>query len=157
MNLQLGRFERTFSVDQANATLPLVCAITRDLVTLSRDLTERQHRLAEIVGGRRLRPGDPYADELLQTKKEMDKDLRRVQEYVQELLDLGVEPKSARDGLIDFPSSLDGRAVYLCWRLGEPEVMYYHEPEAGFAGRKRISDTMDRVQGEHGVAVLQSR
>jgi hypothetical protein len=138
MTLTLRRAAPTFTVDQANATLPLVRAITKDLIVLSRDLAERRLRLAELVGGRKLRPGDPYADELLESKKEIDKDLERLQGFFGELLELGVEPKSALDGLIDFPSRLDGCEVYLCWKLGEPEVLYYHERDVGSAGRKLL-------------------
>jgi hypothetical protein len=51
---------------------------------------------------------------------------------------LGVEPKSGPEGLIDFPSLVDDRLVYLCWKLGEPEVLYWHELEAGFRGRQSL-------------------
>lgn len=143
MTLRLRSTSRTFTVEQANATLPLVRAITKDLVDLSRQLAERKLQLAELVDGRSLRPGDLYTDELLESKKDVEKELARVQGFADELLELGVEPKSALDGLIDFPSSLDGRPVFLCWKLGEPEVMYYHERGAGYAGRKPLPVTTD--------------
>ena len=59
-------------------------------------------------------------------------------EYEQELKNLGIELKDYYTGLIDFPCWMDGREVYLCWRLGEPEVAYWHELEAGFAGRQKL-------------------
>jgi Uncharacterized conserved protein (DUF2203) len=43
-------------------------------------------------------------------------------------------------GLVDFPSLRDGGEVYLCWRVDEEEVAFWHEPEAGFAGRRRLED-----------------
>jgi hypothetical protein len=138
MSKRLQKLEKKFTVEEANATLPLVRAITRDLVELSQEVAERELRLAELVGGRKLRAGDPYADELLESTKGIEKDMARLQGFVDELRELGVEPKSALDGLIDFPSRLDGRQVYLCWKLGEPELMYYHERDAGFAGRKPL-------------------
>jgi len=134
MTLRLQSASRTFTVEQA---------ITKDLVDLSRQLAERKLQLAELVDGRSLRPGDLYTDELLESKKDVEKELARVQGFADELLELGVEPKSALDGLIDFPSSLDGRPVFLCWKLGEPEVMYYHERGAGYAGRKPLPVTPD--------------
>ena len=148
MTLALRRAARTFTVDQANATLPLVRAITQDLMALSRDLAERRLRLAGLFGGRSLRPGDPYAEELLESKKAIEKDVERLQSFVDELLELGVEPKSAVDGLIDFPSSLDGCPVYLCWKLGEPEITYYHERDAGYAGRKPLPAGMNSSVNE---------
>ena len=53
--------------------------------------------------------------------------------------ELGVEPKGAAEGLVDFPMMMDGRLVYLCWRVGEPEILYWHELEAGFAGRQPLT------------------
>jgi hypothetical protein len=130
---------RLFTIEQANAMLPLVKAITNDLATLAADVMERRHRLAVLTAGRELKLGDPYADELAQTEAEIEHDIARVQEYLAELRALGVEPKGAMEGLVDFPSLMDGRIVYLCWRLGEPELLHWHELEAGFAGRQSLT------------------
>ncbi len=132
------RTTRTFTVEQANAMLPLVRAITKDLMGLARDLTERRQRWAGLVNGRNLRPGDPYADELLDSKQGIDRDLERLQGFVDELLELGVEPKNLEEGLIDFPSRFQGSPVYLCWKYGERELLYYHDRDSGFAGRKPL-------------------
>ena len=43
-------------------------------------------------------------------------------------------------GLVDFPALQDGREIYLCWQEGEDEIEFWHEPEAGFAGRRPIDD-----------------
>src|SRR5690606_33781477 len=82
---------------------------------------------------------DIYADELRQIEEELEKDTQRLHEYVEELRQLGVEPKNGPMGLVDFPAMMDGRPVYLCWQLGEPEVMYWHDLEAGFAGRQSLA------------------
>jgi len=52
---------------------------------------------------------------------------------------LGVEPKNGPEGLVDFPAVLDGRPVYLCWKLGEPEVLHWHDLDAGFRGRQPLT------------------
>jgi hypothetical protein len=57
--------------------------------------------------------------------------------YIDELRRLGVELKGA-DGLCDFYSIMDGREVFLCWRLGEPDVRFWHDLDAGFAGRRPL-------------------
>ena len=49
-----------------------------------------------------------------------------------------MEPKGAVEGLVDFPAEMDGRIVYLCWKLGEPEVLHWHDLESGFAGRQSL-------------------
>jgi Uncharacterized conserved protein len=130
---------KLFTIEQANAMLPLVKAITSDLSRLAGEVVERRHRLAILTAGRDLKAGDPYADELAQTEAELESDVVRIQEYIAELRALGVEPKGAMEGLVDFPSLMDGRIVYLCWRLGEPEVLHWHELEAGFAGRQSLT------------------
>jgi hypothetical protein len=130
---------KLFTIDQANAMLPLVKAITSDLSRLAGEVVERRHRLAMLTAGRDLKAGDPYADELAQTEAELESDVVRIQEYIAELRALGVEPKGAMEGLVDFPSLMDGRIIYLCWRLGEPEVLHWHELEAGFAGRQSLT------------------
>jgi len=124
---------RLFTIEQANAMLPLVRAITSDLASLGKDVMERRHRLALVASGR----GD--ADELAHMQAELERDQQKLLDYVAELRELGVEPKGAIEGLVDFPSEQDGRIVYLCWRLGEPEVLYWHDLEAGFAGRQPLT------------------
>lgn len=139
MSVQDYHPARLFTIEQANATLPLVRAITTDLSTLAREVMERRHRLALLAAGRDLKSVDPYVEELAQTEADLEKDTVRLQGYVDELRELGVEAKGAIDGLVDFPSLLDGRIVYLCWRLGEPEVLHWHELEAGFSGRQPLT------------------
>ena len=130
---------RLFTIEQANAMLPLVRAITGDLANLARDVMQRRHRLSELMTGRKLKPNDPYADELAQMEAELERDATRLQEYVDELRELGVEPKGAIEGLVDFPCEMDGRLVYLCWRLGESEVLFWHDLESGFGGRQPLT------------------
>lgn len=119
--------------------LPLVRAIATDLSSLAKELADRQRRLVALRSQRKARGSDVYSEELEQVEREMAKDFERMKEYVQELADLGVEPKGADDGLVDFPAMFDGRLIYLCWRLGEPEVTHWHEVDAGFAGRQPLT------------------
>jgi hypothetical protein len=135
MNEQPGSATKTFSVDQANAMLPLVRAITEDLVKLGGDYFERQQRLEYLKASHNDSDESPYVDELRQTESELERQRERLQELVDELQELGVEPKSASEGLIDFPTVIDGHPAYLCWQLGEEEVMHWHDLESGFAGR----------------------
>lgn len=130
---------KLFSVEEANRTLPLVRAIATDLAALSREVAERRERLAVLQSGRDRAAGDPYNDELAQIEEELEADNLRLLDYVRELRELGVEPKNGPEGLIDFPALVDGRQVYLCWKLGEPEVLYWHDLEAGFRGRQSLT------------------
>jgi hypothetical protein len=127
-----------FSVEEANRSLPLVKAIVEDIVRQSLLVDSLQQRLARVVR-ERLRPSDdPYSEELAQTQYELEAEEEKLQTYVDELKNLGVELKDNEIGLCDFRSLMNGREVYLCWRLGEPAVMFWHDLDAGFAGRQKL-------------------
>lgn len=129
---------KIFTIDEANAMLPLVKAIAADIANTSRDYLERRQRLVSLTGGRDLAAGNPYDEELKDVQRRLDEQGQKVQEYVDELQQLGVEVKSLTEGLVDFPARIDGREVYLCWKLGEPEISYWHDRDAGFAGRQPL-------------------
>ena len=129
---------RVFTLAEANAMLPLVRAIARDLVRLSREVVERHQRVEHLKAGRSITMGDPYDEELAQIDDELTKDRQRLHEYVEELRQLGVEPKHAVEGIVDFPAMLDGELVYLCWKYGESEIRYWHSLDGGFATRQPL-------------------
>lgn len=139
MNVEQYRPAKLFTIPQANATLPLVRAITGDIVRLARDILVRRESLANLAAGRSGESQDVYSEELSHIEEELEKDNQRLAEYVDELRQLGVELKGAAEGLVDFPSMQDGRVVYLCWKYNEPEVLYWHELDAGFAGRQALT------------------
>jgi hypothetical protein len=56
------------------------------------------------------------------------------------LRELEVVLRDLERGLVDFPALRDGREVYLCWEEGEEQIAFWHEPDAGFAGRRPIDD-----------------
>jgi hypothetical protein len=130
--------KKYFTVAEANAMLPLVRAIVHDVTELARELRERHERLTHLRPGDRLRLSEAHDEELQHLQAEQQRGQEKMEEYVRELEHLGIELKDYFTGLIDFPSLMNGRPVYLCWRLGEPEVGHWHELEAGFAGRQKL-------------------
>jgi hypothetical protein len=65
--------------------------------------------------------------------------LYEIGKIIAEITDEGIQLKDHTRGLIDFPSMRESRIVLLCWQLGEPEeIEWWHETEAGFAGRQRL-------------------
>src|SRR6266540_4475868 len=133
-----ARKKKYFTVAEANAILPLLRSILRDVTELARDLTERHERLSRVQPPPRGQLGEAYREELLQMQGEFERGQDRMQEYMVELQNLGIELKDPGSGLVDFPAILADHEVYLCWRLGEPEVAHWHELDAGFAGRHKL-------------------
>ena len=112
---------RYFRVEEANARLPLVRAIVKDITELARSLRERHENLAD------------------EADAEMERDRDRLEACVEELHQLGAEMKDFFLGLIDFPGWIDDREVCLCWKLGEGDIEFWHETDAGFRGRRKIN------------------
>ncbi len=146
---QASDAERLFTVEEANTMMPLVRAIVGDLSRLSHDVVERRERVALLRSGRDPGNKDPYSEELAQIEDELEKQTRELQGYVEESRALGIEPKDGLNGIIDFPAMMDGRRVYLCWRLGEPEVLFWHEIDGGFSGRQPLTaGSLSNVDGD---------
>ena len=128
-----------FTVERANRTLPLVRKIVEDVV--------RQHRLwREKILELDLVASTARADEPRERAEELERDAqalaREIDGFQQELERLGILLKDRRLGLIDFPGEMNGRQILLCWRLGEPEVQFWHELDAGYAGRQPLSPSL---------------
>jgi hypothetical protein len=138
---EAGLRKRYFTPAQANTTLPLVRAIVQDITDLARSLRERSERLTRLQANPRASLGTAYQEELQQMQTALEQDQEKMLGYEEELRNLGIELKDYYTGLIDFPSLMNGREVYLCWRLGEPQVDYWHELDAGFAGRQRLKES----------------
>ena len=137
---------KLFTVEEANASLPLVRAITSDLSELSSRVFQRQRHFDSISAGRELSTEDGlYSEELMHERSELERQKNRLNELIDELRDLGAEPKTGPSGaidLVDFPSQRDKRMVYLCWKLGEDRVEHWHELDTGFSGRQSLTDVI---------------
>jgi hypothetical protein len=155
MTIKRAGHRKYFSIEDANATLPLVGAIVTDLAELSRELNDRQRRLSFLLAGRNPDDHDLYHEELVQVQKELEKDTRRLLGYREELRALGAEPENGPEGFVHFPALLDARKVFLCWKLGESEVLYWHEPEANCT--ERLLLTADSVLGGMNGANLEGQ
>jgi len=138
MNAAAGK--KYFTLAEANAMLPLVRAIVDDIVQLKNEIEERSERLRNVrrLPGQRRGEDNPYDEEVQQIEEEIEKENDRLEEFCDELRRLGVELKDPRVGLIDFLTQIEGREAYLCWKLGEGDIAYWHEIEAGFAGRQSL-------------------
>jgi hypothetical protein len=125
---------KQFTVEQANATLPLVRRIVQDIVTQYRAWNEKLNEIDLVAASGRAADNE-VADRLGAEAQAIARD---IEAFRRELTDLGIEMKDPGLGLIDFPCTMGSRPVYLCWRLGEPEVAFWHEVNAGYAGRQPL-------------------
>jgi hypothetical protein len=125
---------KTFTIEQANRTLPLVRRIVQDIV----DEYARWQELVKTLDVLAAGPGRAAA-EIDRLQRDIQSAAMAIDRCVGELRELGVEMKGFDVGLVDFPGQMGGRPVYLCWRLGEPEVAHWHECDAGFAGRRPLA------------------
>jgi hypothetical protein len=130
--------KKYFTVEQANATLPLVRSIVHDITALARDLRDRHERLSRIHPEKRGALSEAHQEEMLLAQEEFERGQERMEGLIDELRRLGIELKDYFIGLIDFPCWMNGREVYLCWRQGEADVSHWHEIDAGFAGRQKL-------------------
>ena len=134
------RVDRLFSVEEANRMLPLVSAIASDLVKLSRDVADRLSSLEDLRSrrGGEQSASSVYEAELAEVEQDVKRDSLRVREYLEELRQLGIESRGEQ-GEVDFPSEIDGRRVMLCWKLGDPEVVFWHECGQDHADRQPMT------------------
>lgn len=128
-----------FSVDQANRTLPLVRRIVEDVVRQHRKWRETILELDLVASTNRAEDSRNRAEQL---ERQAQAYARELDGYQRELEELGIQLKDRRLGLVDFPSEMSGRTVLLCWRLGEQEVQFWHEIDAGYAGRQPLSPAL---------------
>jgi hypothetical protein len=138
-------FQRAFTVGEANAMVPDLEGVFDDLDEHQRALAAHLDRIQilDVLWGRDLsKPGNPDRQEFLAERAAVRETLHRIDALVSaRLTPLGVRvpPGGLEHGLVDFPSTLDGRWVFLCWRRGEVRVRSWHELDGGFAGRHPLT------------------
>jgi len=129
--------EIVLTIEAVNQRLPLVRTIVRDIMELHRDIAVRKQRLSSLRERYPAAGGDDsiYEQEVLQMEAELAHDEQRLDEFVQELHQIGGMLTDAQSGTVDFPGDVDGEKVWLCWRSDEPEVLYWHGGDCGKGNR----------------------
>lgn len=120
-----------YTLNEANETLNLIRPMLEEMMEIAAKVRENQPELWELVRKSAGNGGNPRLSKLLVEFDHLDAMYHQVQ-------DMGIEIKDLTIGLIDFTALHDGREVYLCWKYGEGEIQFWHEIEAGFAGRQII-------------------
>lgn len=126
---------RQFTIEQANATLPLVRRIVSDLLDLHprwRAAVSAFEAEQAVVSANGETPAARGA------RLEAGRLAGEIEACLDELEQIGCVFKGFDSGLVDFPSTLEGRDVYLCWQFDEAAVEHWHEIDGGFAGRQPL-------------------
>ncbi len=126
---------RLYTLAEANEALLWIRPVLVDLQKYAADLNTIQKKLAGLPDNAWLN-GEAQATLTLEQRAQQLANEATV--LVQRLTAEGVEVKDPATGLIDFRSLRDGQVVYLCWRLGEESIGFWHELDAGFQGRQPL-------------------
>lgn len=147
---------RRFTVAEANALVPVLevrFAQVLQLRTRLRIVHRELEALGETPSPETLaRTGGP--PELLAARGRFRALVAALTDEARAIEEAGVVIKDVETGLCDFLGQRAGRDVWLCWRLGEKRVAFWHDLEAGFAGRQPIDAAMEAGQPTPGPRVL---
>jgi hypothetical protein len=126
---------KLFTVDEANALLPVIVPTLESLRDLKQQLDTAKVELDRFTPTIR---GNGHGMDVLALERQITELIAQISHGIDEITALGVEIKDLNHGLIDFPSVRHGQIVYLCCRLGENQIAFWHDLDAGFAGRQPI-------------------
>lgn len=128
---------RIFTLEEASAQLPRLREILLEMQEKKPALDALREELAKL-GHTASGNGHLVGKEAAGKRKQADALVDRLNELMSEITEIGCEIKGVEQGLIDFRAERDGRIVYLCWRLGEDEIGFWHELDHGYAGREPL-------------------
>ena len=130
---------RQFTIAQAEEVLPRLTPLLVEMRDLKHEHDRSQARAVELAAPMRTN-GHILEDELKEAQAEMEKAAARINDLIKQVQALGYELKDIDQGLIDFRSMMNGREVYLCWKLGEERISWWHPLGSGFAGRQPLEE-----------------
>jgi hypothetical protein len=128
---------RHFTFDEATDLLPRLTECIGTLRRLRDQATVKRARFDQLW--QRLENGEPVLTTLGDEQRTLDALTDRLVATAKEIESIGCVLRDLDLGLIDFPFRVRTRTVFLCWRIGEPAILFWHGPDEGFAGRKPIA------------------
>ncbi len=133
--------DKYFKREEAEELLPLIEHCLRQareskgqVETLDQELSQASARIMMLGGSL------PAYGKLVATREQREKLVAQLQEAMNQIQETGCVLKDLDEGLVDFPTLREGEEVYLCWKLGEEHIGYWHGIEEGFAGRKPLDN-----------------
>jgi hypothetical protein len=137
--------ERSFTVREANALIPslerIFARIDLELMSIRREADRLQ--ILELLWGDDIgSPDNPDAAEASGHRLEISTRIETIESLVETEIEskgMRLPPGGLENGLVDFPTTWEGRWVFLCWHRGEPRMRAWHELKDGFAGRNELT------------------
>jgi hypothetical protein len=120
-----------FSLQQANEALEIIRPIMDEVQAIRRKILASQPEAWTAIEKSAGNGGNKALSAMVQ-------DFERLDALIHQILDTGAQVKDINIGLLDFSAMRNGREVYLCWKHGEYDIAFWHEVDAGFAGRQSI-------------------
>jgi hypothetical protein len=130
---------KRFTLAQADALLPQVEKLLRETMALRAEFAEASHAV-DAIRQRVAFLGGMVVDreKFIAHARRRDTAENRLRQAVSQFEEIGCYVKDLDTGLVDFPTVFRGVEVYLCWKLGEPRITFWHGTDEGFRGRKPI-------------------
>jgi len=122
---------RYFTLEEANSALETIRPMMEEIQKIRQIILATQPETWSAIERSAGNGGNPAMSKLVKSFDMLDDLLHHIQRT-------GVQVKDINTGLLDFPALHDGHEVYLCWQIGERRIEYWHEVDAGFAGRQPI-------------------
>jgi hypothetical protein len=144
---------KTFTLRQASQMLPLVQSIVEDIVELAAEVSQTRQRLREL-GKIRITQRESeeiYHDEVVSIETVVKEQTDRLSLCQQELKDLGIHVDRVLDGFVDFLSTRLNEPIYLCWKLGEPDVRFWRRLDQTCEQRQPIDLEIIRNSSGHAL------
>jgi hypothetical protein len=140
---------KRFTLEEAQSLIPSVARLLGEAVELKSGFATAE-RHVEAFQRRIIMMGGMVVDraQVKQAREHRDEAAARLRSVIEQVQDMGCVVKDLEVGLVDFPTVFHGREVYLCWKLGEAAIAFWHGVEEGFAGRKAIDQ--DFREHHHG-------
>jgi len=137
-------FPRLFTVDEANALLPVLRPLMEGILEKIRRLKAKS---AVVIRDEDIDPETPDLMGRLHENREIADLIKEIKTAVGEIERQGCMCKGLEQGLLDFPCLLGKEVVFLCWQYGESAIAYWHRVEDGFAGRRPLLDPEENEPG----------
>ena len=131
---------RFYAIDEANAALPEVERILVALRDQREELITRRDKVVELSPSDDAAVSPGVGEQVRLLRLSMQGLIDQMQAGVARLVELDITLRDISTGLIDFPALVSGRPIWLCWRLGEGDVAFWHELGDGFGGRQALAE-----------------